>query len=577
MATARDVDEETPLLHPKLDDEGPGFDILAPVQPIVSVEGIKPTVPAIIPENDHGNEDGTSSHRTDAHPHFISVSATEFWAVFSGIMFSWLLANFDSTLMASIHPAITSHFHAANSASWLSTVFLLTSTAFQPVFGRISDVFGRRPVYMFAVITFLLTTAWCATAESIGSFIAARAACGLGAGGVISVGMIISSDLVRIEYRGMYQSYLNICNGIGSSLGVACGGYIADTLGWRAAFGIQLPFIFVYAIISYFTIPSPLGPELARNEGWTLSQAIKTLDIKGSCLLVSGVSALLLTLNLGGNILPWSHPVVISSLVAFLICVIPFLMIEASAQRPVMPLKLLSTFPQANLIFSNFFGTMIINTILFNVPLFFQAVKMESLTSSGLRILASSLAIMVASGSTGFFITWSRKLKPTLLLGFSCFIIGCVATSCLTRNTPGWVAMLALIPSSLGQGFAFPTTLISTLSVSPQAEQAVTTTTLGLFRSLGSVFGVAVSSWTLQNSLLFFLKQMVTGDDRQAIITRVRESITEIHRLDPIHQSQVIQAYEQGLRLTFIVGIIWSWVALFLVLPVKLARLGQKP
>ncbi|KAF3483091.1 multidrug resistance protein fnx1 [Arthroderma uncinatum] len=575
-----DADETTSLLRPGfndaasavVDEEAADFD-LAKVQSIVSIGGTEP-FPDLIPGD---SPYASTEAKPDAHPHFINVTHAEFWGVFSGILFSWLLANFDSTLMASIHPAVTSHFHAANSASWLSTVFLLTSTAFQPVFGRISDVFGRRPVYLFAVVTFFITTAWCATAQSIGSFIAARAICGLGAGGVISVGMIISSDLVRVEYRGTYQSYLNLAYGTGSSLGVACGGYIADTLGWRAAFGIQLPFIFLYMVLAYFTVPSTLGPELARNEGWTLKQGINTLDLKGSFLLVSGVTTLLLAMNLGGNVLPWHHPLVISSLVMFFLCVVPFLMVEAKATRPVMPLELLSKFPQANLIISNFFGNMVINTVLFNVPLFFQAVKLESLTTSGLRILTSCLALTVTSVSTGFFITWSRRLKPTIILGNVCFVIAGIVTGCLTRSTPGWLAMLALIPSSFGQGFAFPTTLVSTLAISPQAEQAVTTTTLGLFRSLGSVFGIAVSSWTLQNSLLFYLKQTVTGDDKADIIRRVRESITEISHLDPVHRDQVIGAYEQALRLTFIIGVLWAWVSLFIVLPVKLPRLGRKP
>ncbi|KAK2865403.1 hypothetical protein FQN49_003599, partial [Arthroderma sp. PD_2] len=181
-----DVNETTSLLHPDLASVVVDEESLARVQCVTG-----------IPQDSSCGENGTIEQKPNAHPHFINLTAAEFWGVFTGILFSWLLANFDSTLMASIHPAVTSHFHAANSASWLSTVFLLTSTAFQPVFGRISDVFGRRPVYLFAVATFLITTAWCATAQSIGSFIAARAFCGLGAGGVTSVGMIISSDIVR--------------------------------------------------------------------------------------------------------------------------------------------------------------------------------------------------------------------------------------------------------------------------------------------------------------------------------------------------------------------------------------------
>jgi MFS family permease len=107
--------------------------------------------------------------------------------------------------MASAHPVITSYFDSSNSASWLSTVFYLSSTVSQPLYGRTSDTVGRRPVYIFAQVVFLLSTAWCALAPNIGSFIAARLICGLGAGGVMSVSNIIISDIVKIEHRGIYR------------------------------------------------------------------------------------------------------------------------------------------------------------------------------------------------------------------------------------------------------------------------------------------------------------------------------------------------------------------------------------
>jgi MFS family permease len=135
--------------------------------------------------------------------------------------------------MVSCHPVITSYFHSSNSASWLSTAFLLTSTSFQPLFGRLSDSLGRKAPYVFTMVVFVGATLWCALAQSMLSFIMARALCGLGAGGIMSMGSIITSDLVPIEIRGAYQSYINIVFGIGSALGAATGGAIADHLGWR--------------------------------------------------------------------------------------------------------------------------------------------------------------------------------------------------------------------------------------------------------------------------------------------------------------------------------------------------------
>jgi hypothetical protein len=166
-------------------------------------------------------------------PFLGGVSVARFWLIFTGVLITYFVCCFDSTIMVSCHPVITSYFHSSNSASWLSTAFLLTSTSFQPLFGRLSDSLGRKAPYVFTMVVFVGATLWCALAQSMLSFIMARALCGLGAGGIMSMGSIITSDLVPIEIRGAYQSYINIVFGIGSALGAATGGAIADHLGWR--------------------------------------------------------------------------------------------------------------------------------------------------------------------------------------------------------------------------------------------------------------------------------------------------------------------------------------------------------
>jgi Na+/melibiose symporter-like transporter len=167
------------------------------------------------------------------------ISHRQFWLIFLGLMGNMFIVCFDATIMASSHPVITSYFHSSNSASWLSTAFLLTSTAFQPLSGRLSDTMGRKPPLIFGMVLFIAGTLWCALAQSMTSFIFARALCGLGAGATMTMGSIITSDLVPIEIRGIYQSYINIVYGLGSALGVATGGAMADHLGWRWEFGVQ--------------------------------------------------------------------------------------------------------------------------------------------------------------------------------------------------------------------------------------------------------------------------------------------------------------------------------------------------
>lgn len=142
-----------------------------------------------------------SSSPDSPAPLFLNgVSRGRFWFIFSQVLLAQFIGCFDGTIMASSHPVITSYFGAANSASWLSTAFLLTSTAFQPLLGRLSDALGRKMLFLVSMVVFLFATLWCALADSIESFIMARALCGLGAGGSMTLGSIITSDLVPIEY-----------------------------------------------------------------------------------------------------------------------------------------------------------------------------------------------------------------------------------------------------------------------------------------------------------------------------------------------------------------------------------------
>ncbi|KAL5002025.1 major facilitator superfamily-domain-containing protein [Aspergillus recurvatus] len=519
---------------------------------------------------------GAQSEATGYAARFINVSPTRFWLIFGGVQLGYVIGFFDSTLMASSHPVITSHFHASNSASWLSTAFLLTSTAFLPLFGRVSDTFGRKPVYLFAIAVFFLTTAWCAMAQSIGSFIAARAFCGLGAGGVFSMGMILSSDLVRIEYRGIYQSYINLCLGLGGCLGLAFGGYLCDQVGWRGAFFVQLPFIFVYFLVAAWTTPSGLGLKNQTEERMTFLQLLRSVDLVGSALLVLTVTALIMGLNLGGNVYSWTHPLVISSLVLSVILAIIFVPYEKRVERAVMPITFLTKNPRAVLIFGNFFGSIAVNTMIFNAPLYFQAVKLASPTDSGLRLVASTLAVTCSSVATGFLITWSKRLKPTIMIGDIFLLLGGLAAATMGVNTPDIVAMICVSLSSLGQGFAFPSLMVSVLATSETDEQAVATTTLGLFRNLGSVMGVATSSWVFQNALVYQLEEKVTQPDKEAVIQLVRKSVHAIAGLDPLHQSQVIDSYAGALRLTFASAAVFAGLMLALHVPVRLPRLGRK-
>ncbi|KAI1279080.1 major facilitator superfamily domain-containing protein [Xylaria sp. FL0933] len=560
--------------------DGPAPLAPEPLKPVASPESVR---------DGEGSEDveanAAAASSSSEHPAFlINTHPRQFRIVFSGIMLTYFIANFDGTIMASSHPVITSHFHASNMASWLTTAFLLTATAAQPLVGSLSDTIGRKPLYLVTMALFAGATAWCALAQSIGSFIAARAVCGIGAGGMMTLGAIAISDCVPIERRGTYQSIINAIFGLAAASGAAFGGLLADTLGWRWEFGVQLIPLSICLVTAFFSMPADLG--LYRRKKQTLMQALRGYDFKGSVLLTTSTAFVILGLNLGGNVLPWSHPFIISSLVIFAVCFPACLYVESRAERPIMPLVLLHSAPRANMIFANFLAAFLMNAILFNAPLFFRAVLLKSATQSGLYLVVPTVAASIAGTATGILITRTGRLKWPLLSGAILYVVGTALLSSMRRGWPVAAYLLCLVPAAVGQGFQFPGTVLAVLAASTQREQAVVTSTLQLWRALGAVFGVACSSLVFQNALLRYLLAYVSappGEGKDAeewkrrLVERVRSSIEAIAELpDGQAKNEVILSYEAACRVTFLVCLGVAVVSVLLILPIRLPRLGKK-
>ncbi|KAI0404257.1 MFS general substrate transporter [Xylaria palmicola] len=484
-------------------------------------------------DNDGDGDSERPSYLLDTHP-------KQFRIVFGGIMLTYFMANFDATIMASSHPVITSHFHASNMASWLTTAFLLTSTAFQPLVGSLSDTIGRKPLYLFTS-----------------------------------------------SRRGTYQSIININYGLAAASGAAFGGLLADSLGWRWEFGIQLVPLALCYVTAVFSMPADIGLQRRQDNG-TLMQALRGFDFGGSALLTTSTTFLILGLNLGGNVLPWSHPFIIASLAIFAICFPACLYVESRVERPIMPLVLLHSTPRANIIFSNCIASFLINAILFNAPLFFRAVLLKSATQSGLYLVVPTATASVTGALTGVLISRAGWLKWPLLSGAVLFLAGTALLSAMGRGWPTWAYLLCLVPVAAGQGFQFPGTVLAILAASAHREQAVVTSTLQLWRSLGNVLGVACTSLVFQNALLRYLVAYVSptpsggdGDGgeewKRRLIESVRGSIEAVSKLpEGETKDQVISSYAAACRATFLVCVGVAFVSVLLVLPIRLPRLKKK-
>lgn len=262
------------------------------------------------------------------------------------LMSNVFLYGFDGTITAATYAIISSEFGAANTASWLTTAYLVTSTAFQPLYGRVSDIFGRRVCFFISTITFALGCLWCGLVKSSSQdgmiwIIVARALTGFGGGGLMTMATIVNSDMIPFRRRGMYQALQNGMFGFGAICGASFGGSVADGIGWRWCFLLQVPVSAFALAVGWLVIKNPVNGVMGEQER-TWGLIWKKVDLTGALLLVTAISIQLVGLSLGGNELPWSSPWVIASLVGSTAMLALFLVVEARTSAiPVIPLRLL--------------------------------------------------------------------------------------------------------------------------------------------------------------------------------------------------------------------------------------------
>jgi MFS family permease len=252
------------------------------------------------------------------------------------------LSGFDGTITASTYAVIGSDFNAANTVSWITTSYLITTTAFQPLYGRFSDVLGRRACFFTATITFSLGCLGCGLAPNIIFLNLARGLTGMGGGGLVTMATIINSDLIPLRNRGMYQAAQNGLLGFGGVCGASLGGVIADSVGWRWCFLCQVPVSMTGLLVGYFVIKNPPPAETVGTETSERVSLWGRIDLLGATLLVLGLSSQLTALSLGGNQYPWSDIRVIISFVVSVVILLVFVGVELRTKAlPVLPMSML--------------------------------------------------------------------------------------------------------------------------------------------------------------------------------------------------------------------------------------------
>ncbi|KAK9855239.1 hypothetical protein MYU51_002585 [Penicillium brevicompactum] len=479
------------------------------------------------------------------------------------IMANVFLGGFDGTITASTYAVISSEFNAANTASWLTTSYLITSTAFQPLYGRFSDLLGRRSCFFTATITFMAGCLGCAIARDIVFLNIMRALTGIGGGGLMTMATIINSDLIPFRQRGMYQAIQNVSYGFGGICGASFGGSIVDSIGWRWCFLLQVPVSLFALGMGYVVLKFP-----ARNterEDGSSPGIWQQIDVWGALLLILGLSAQLVGLSLGGNVLPWGNIWVVAPLVGSVLLLVAFVAVEATTSAvPLIPLKMLrGTLPVSTQV-ANVCVGMAAYAYLFTLPLMFQVILLDSPSRAGTRLVIPCLATPLGGLIAGIVMSRWGKLSYIVRTGAALMFIGNLLVMLLRFSDSEWKYFAFVIPANLGQGMVYPGILFTFLAAFDHADHAVSASTVYLIRSLGTVWGVAATSTIMQNTLNSGLGEALSGlPDKWKVIDEIRHSVSAIYDLPPDVQMAARLVYYRGIRLSFMASAIFAFIATF--------------
>ena len=507
-----------------------------------------------------------NSNKNDVAPK--SLTHKEIMFVLSGLMVGLLLAALDQTIVSTALKSIVEDFDGLAHYTWVVTAYLLTSTASTPLYGKISDLYGRRPVFQFAIITFLIGSFAAGAATSMEQLIAFRAVQGLGAGGLMSLTFVIIGDIISPRERGKYQGYFGGVWGLSSVAGPLLGGYFSDhaqilgVSGWRWIFYINLPFGIAALILTSIFLHIP---KVKREH---------SIDYLGALLLVSGVSSLLLGLSVYGPQDGWQNSKTLLTIAAAIVLMLLFIFQESRAKEPIIPLTLFKnhtfsvTSVMAFIIGAGMFGAIIM------LPLYFQIVKGDSATSAGLKLIPFMIGIVTFSIVSGKLITKHGHYKRFPIMGLSLMTVGLFMLSTLTQTTPFWQLAIYGIFVGAGLGLSMQTIVIALQNSVEFRDLGVATSANTFFRSIGATMGVALFGTVYASRLAHNLPieiEKLRASNPAALVgatpekfEALKENTAVLQTFTPELQAGIINAFVNSFHVVFLTSVPITIIGFFI-------------
>ncbi|KAI9854573.1 MAG: hypothetical protein M1824_000280 [Vezdaea acicularis] len=495
------------------------------------------------PEPHNRATDEDTGGETGDVPTVEEPATTKLVVILGSIYVGVFLASLDVTIIATLAGPISNEFSSFTLYSWLASAYLIANAALQPLSGRLTDIFSRRWGLVFSNVMFGAGNLICGLARSEAAMITGRVVSGLGGGGMLAIATFVASDLVPLRKRGVIQGIGNLAFGVGMGIGGVFGGWVNDIWGWRYAFLVQIPPLFISTVLVFFTVNIPVKE--------TSESRLKRIDFLGAFTLVLTLVLFLVALNSGGNIVPWAHPLVIVSLILSAASFGTFIYVELHHSEPIIPVHLMAHRTVAGACLTNWFDVMTVNALLFYAPVYFQLRGLSS-TQAGLRLAPMAAGAATGSLSSGLVMKATGKYWWLGLGAQTLLVLSAALITSLRLSTPGWPSFVYFLVGGLGYGGMLTVTLVALIAAVDHKYQAVITSASYAFRSTGGTIGITIASAVYQNLLKSQLWARFGDRDNAAeIIGRLRDRLDEIRHVPSDWQEGVLQSVMDSLTGVF--------------------------